>query len=389
MNQKVIKLLKLVLLMVGSGIFGFILMTIVIKFLPDEIKYLEGDGIGGILAIFALLILSYFTVIALHELGHLLTGLAQGFRFYMYIVGFLGVKRDENERIKVYFNTDMQLFGGIAGSFPTQEEPGVLRKMAWVVAAGPLTTLLTGILFTWGAWAMLYNLTPDATSLYKLLNGFLLFSALLSIAIFGATTIPNRTGPFFTDRARFFRLIRGGKAAEIEQAMFELITLSYAGKRYRDLNKLSIELIKTDSSQMMQSISDYYAYYYHLDRKEYELALYYVKEMEKVSGEMPASLKNEYLREAAFSYAFITKDLENAQKCWHAVEKFYEKQESVSVLRTKIALHLVQNQADQAAVLLQKAYTKLGDHPTKGTDLLEKDLLEQLQLQFTSATVSV
>lgn len=382
MKQQWLKTAKLILLIVLSGAVGFFLMTGMLAILPDQITHLKGGGAEGVLAIFVLLFLSYFTVVSLHELGHLLAGLAQGFKFYMYVVGFLGVRRDENDRVEFYLNKDMQLFGGIAGSFPVKEEANVLRKMAWVVAAGPLTTLFTGIIFTVAAFAMLYQLTADATAFEKLLSGFLLFSAFMSAAIFLATTLPNRTGPFFTDRARFFRLIRGGKAAEVEQAVFELITLSYIGKRYRDLDKAKIELLKTDPSKMMQSVSDFYHYYYHLDRQEYEQALAYARQLEQDSAEMPASLKNEYLREAAFSYAFIAKDTEKARQAWQVVQKLYDKLETVSVSRTKTALLLAQNQPDQARILLNKALSKLGDKPQKGTDLLEKDLLEQLQQQL-------
>ncbi len=382
MNQKFTKVLKLMLLMLVSGAFGFFLMRGMLTLLPDQIKYLKGDGFGGVLVIFALLILSYFTTVALHELGHLLTGLAQGFRFYMYIVGFLGVKRDENEQVQFYFNTDLQLFGGIAGCFPTHDDPSNLRKMAWVVAAGPLTSLLTGALFTWGAFAMLHQLNPDSTVLHKIFTGFFIFLAFMSIAIFAATTLPSRTGPFFTDRARFFRLIRGGKTAQIEQAIMQIIAFSYSGKRFRDLDFTKIQLIESDPSPVMHSISNYYAYYYYLDLQAFEQALAYAKKMEQASAALPISLKNEYLREAAFCYAFVEKNAEKALAAWEAVKKQVEKSESVSVLRTKIALLLIQNQVESAQHLLQKAFAKLGASPSKGADLLEKDLLEQLQQQM-------
>lgn len=389
MNQNVTKVLKLMLLMVLSGALGFFLMRGILAILPDQIKYLKGDGISGMLLVFLLLLLSYFTVVALHELGHLLTGLAQGFRFYMYVVGFLGIKRNENERIQFYLNTDLQLFGGIAGSFPTHDDPSNLRKMAWVVAAGPLTSLLTGAVFTWGAFAMLQQLTPDSAVLYKIFIGFLIFLAFMSIAIFAATTIPSRTGPFFTDRARFFRLIRGGKTAQIEQAVMQLIAFSYSGKRFRDLDLPKIQLIESDASPVMHGISNYYAYYYYLDLQEFEQALLYAKKMEQASDGMPVALKNEYLREAAFCYAFIEKDTEKALATWKSIEKFFEKNKSVPVLRTKIALLLAQDQVESAQHLLQKAFAQLGDPPSKGMDLLEKDLLEQLQRQMRMSQASL
>jgi hypothetical protein len=389
MNPKVIKVIKVISLSLLGAALGFAVMSGIIMFLPEQLKYLEGSGISFILAIAIIMILSYFVVIALHELGHLLTGLAQGFKFYLYVVGFLGIGRDEHDRVKVYFNKDMQLFGGIAGSFPTQNESNVLRKMAWVVAAGPLTSLLSAVLFGMITYSLIYGLTAESTVVYKLGTGFLLFSTFLSFAIFCATTIPSRTGPFFTDRARFFRLIRGGKAAEIEQATLELITLSYTGKRYQDLDLAKIDLIQSDPNPMIRSIGEYYAYFYHLDRQEYNLAHTYVEKLEQASAEMPAMLKNEYIREAAFSYAFVRKDAEKANTLWQNVQQVYDKQEVVPTWRTKIALAMVNNNYEQVAALLQKAFTKLGEHPKKGPDLLEKDLLQQMQAQATAMMANV
>ncbi|MFN7119651.1 MAG: M50 family metallopeptidase [Saprospiraceae bacterium] len=382
MNATLLKTLKFIFLIIISGAAGYFAMIGVIAILPEQIEYLMNGGGVGAIAVFLLIIISYFMVTALHELGHLLAGLAQGFYFYLYVVGFLGIKRDENERVKVYFNTDMQLFGGIAGSFPTTDDPKNLRKMAWTVAAGPLTSLITAILFGLVAFSLVNQLTPDASGWYKLVTGFLLISALLSFAIFAATTIPSRTGPFFTDRARFFRLIHGGKAAQIERAIMQLIAFAYSGKRYRDLNIETIQLIETDDSPVMHTISDYYAYYYYLDRKEYAQAFHYGQKMEQTAANLPALSKNDYLREATFCYAFIKKDAAKALQVWQLVEKFYDKQESVPALRTKVALHLVQNQFEPARQLLDKAVSKLGNAVTKGTDILEKELLEQLTIQL-------
>lgn len=389
MNQKWKKALKLFSFAILGGLLGFALMRGIIRILPNQIEYLKGGGIWGVVAILILMVSSYFTVVALHELGHLLTGLANGFKFYLYVVGFLGIRRDEHDHIKVYFNKDMQLFGGIAGSFPTQHESNVLRKMAWIVAAGPLTSLITGVLFTWASFSMIYGLTADSILGYKLLCGFLIICTFFSFSIFAATTIPSRTGPFFTDRARFFRLIRGGKAAEIEQATLELITLSYTGKRYQDLNWKQIELVQTDPAPIMRSVGEYYAYFYYLDLCEYDLAHDYAVKLEESSTEMPTMLQNEYLREAAFSYAFVKKDVEKAEICWQRVQKTFENQEVVNIWRVKAALAIAKNNFDVAEDFLQKALAKVGTHPKKGADILEKDLLEQLQKQSVHSKAAI
>jgi len=65
--------------------------------------------------VFGLLPVVLPIVVAINELGHLITGLLQGFRFQMYVVRPLGIKRDErSERIVGYINKDLNLIGGLA-----------------------------------------------------------------------------------------------------------------------------------------------------------------------------------------------------------------------------------------------------------------------------------
>ena len=40
-----------------------------------------------------------FLVLAVHEFGHLLTGLFQGFQLQFFVIGFLGIKRKDSNSI--------------------------------------------------------------------------------------------------------------------------------------------------------------------------------------------------------------------------------------------------------------------------------------------------
>lgn len=120
-----------------------------------------------------------FLSLAVHELGHLITGLVQGFKFHLYVVGFLGIKRDDNDRIKVYLNTDFNYFGGIAATLPIGKHPDNVKKFANLVIAGPLASLL---------FAMLCGLLSFlSTSLW---HSFWQVGSLISLMTFLATTLP-------------------------------------------------------------------------------------------------------------------------------------------------------------------------------------------------------
>ncbi len=89
--------------------------------------------------------LLYFLVVAVHELGHLLTGLAMGYEFYLYVVAFFGLRREDDGSIKPYFNKDVGSFGGVAATFPKANQEFRADDFSKVVIAGPIVSLVLAI----------------------------------------------------------------------------------------------------------------------------------------------------------------------------------------------------------------------------------------------------
>lgn len=139
---------------------------------------------------------SAFLVILVHELGHLAGGWIAGFRFALLIVGPLQLERT-GDNVRLRFNRQLALWGGIAVCLPTSTAD-LRRKMATMVIAGPVASLLLALL------ALPLTLISPA----------FLFIAVLSAGITLVTGIPARTGPFYTDGARVRMLFQGGPEAE-------------------------------------------------------------------------------------------------------------------------------------------------------------------------------
>jgi hypothetical protein len=91
---------------------------------------------------FTLVLLALLTALAVHELGHLVAGLLGGFRFQLFVVGLLGVKRTP-AGIRVFLNRDVGLMGGVAATVPVAQDPVNKRKFAWMLLSGPLASLLS------------------------------------------------------------------------------------------------------------------------------------------------------------------------------------------------------------------------------------------------------
>lgn len=178
--------------------------------------------------------LSMFVVLGIHELGHLITGLIKGFKFDLYVVGPLGIKR-ENNKIKIYLNKNLGYYGGVAGTSPKENHPDNAKKFAQILLAGPITSLLFSVLCF-----LLVN--PVGKPF-----GIVLFTAgAISLGIFIVTTIPARTGMFFTDRKRYQRLVKPGKEQDVELAILRIMGSFSKDNSYKDISQHDIETLISD-----------------------------------------------------------------------------------------------------------------------------------------------
>ncbi|MCB0532677.1 MAG: hypothetical protein KDD14_10810 [Saprospiraceae bacterium] len=312
--------------------------------------------------------------LAFHELAHLLTGLAQGFRFQLFVAGFFGVRRHpENDTIQLYFNTDMQLFGGVAATLPRAQTNDLARRFARVVLAGPLGSLSLVLLGSLTTWA----LSDGASLSIRYLAYFSLVSAVVSAALFLATTLPRRTGMFFTDRARYFRLISGGKTAQIEQAMLELIAFFQAGKPLEAIDMAQVDLIREDPDYALYA--DYYAFYHHMATGNTQKALGAAERLSQLADTMPVAFRAEFWKEVCFAAAYLRQDAAAANEWWAKIERQLAKRGDVPVLRLKAALHLVNGRMEEARRLARQGLDQLAQKTMRnGSEQLEFRLLEAL-----------
>ncbi|PTM09230.1 MAG: hypothetical protein DA408_18895 [Bacteroidetes bacterium] len=227
-------ILELVVLVLAvGGLMGFLLSTDLFDFPKPEGWVQKSILIGGVLVM-------GIVALGLHELGHLLAGLGQGFQFQLFVVGPLGIKR-EDDRIKVYLNKDLGAFGGMAATSPVTDDPANARKFARLILAGPLASVVFGGLLL---GASLLVPTP--------FNILLFTGGAISLAVFLATTIPSQTGMFFTDRKRYQRLTTPGKDQEVELALLRIMGRYAQDNSYRNVALQDIETMAADDLPFIQ-----------------------------------------------------------------------------------------------------------------------------------------
>jgi hypothetical protein len=243
--------------MVGGAVFG----ALAAYFLVGSAPKLE-LGVAGKLAMAAVVVISFPLFVGVHELGHLLGGMAVGFRPLLFMVGPLRVERT-GDRFSTKLTFKGAMFGGLAACAP-MDTRDLRRRTLWLIAGGPLASLVTGILFL--------TLRPllDAPPLP---DALLLVSGLVSLLIWMIASIPGTAGGFYSDGARIIRLLRGGPDVEREVAVIAIMGLSMGGARPREW---SPELVARGAAGEPDTIfgvaGRLYAHMYEVDHGRVEAA---------------------------------------------------------------------------------------------------------------------
>ncbi len=252
---------KIAVQMLGGMLVGAAVGVLGAHYLADSMPKL-GLGPAGKMAMAAAAVIAFPLLVGLHELGHLLGGIAVGFRPLLFMVGPLRIERD-GERFRTKLSFKGAMFGGLAACAPTDTRD-LRRRTLWLIAGGPLASVAGGAFFLGLRPLLSAPPVPDA---------LLLIAGLVSLLIAVIACIPGNAGGFYSDGARIVRLLRGGADVEREVAVIAIMGLSMGGARPRDW---SPELVARASAGEPDTIfgvaGRLYAYSHELDRGRVDAA---------------------------------------------------------------------------------------------------------------------
>jgi hypothetical protein len=197
-------------------------------------KFLPRNKIEAIIY-FPMLIIAPLFALTIHELGHLVTGLAFGQKLKLFVVAFFGL-RDEDGKTKIFFNKNLSFFGGIAATAPKTEKDINPNTFSKILIAGPIFSFLYFFI------CIIVFFQFDSY-----FNSFFALSGLTSFGLFLATTLPEKSGIMFTDRKRFQRLNSKGVTQDAEIAMYELLSKSIIDNSFKNIDIEKTALLDKDS----------------------------------------------------------------------------------------------------------------------------------------------
>ncbi len=228
-----------------------------------------------ILAVILMVIPSYFIVVSIHELGHILTGLFHGFKFYLFVIGPIGLKRNEQDKVVLYLEKNPTLWGGVCAVLPKTQDFENLKAYARFIIAGPLFTLVFG-----GIILCLLLLIG---------HQFLLLLGAMSVAISIATLIPSRSGAFYSDGGRWLRIVRNTRARAVELALFKLVQSAVAYQSYAHIKLADTRPLIDSEDHREQYIGHLYAMNYYKEHGNTAMEEKHRMELKDLEPKVPKS----------------------------------------------------------------------------------------------------
>lgn len=305
------------------------------------------------------LVLAELLMVLLHELGHTGAGLALGMKLRAFIVGpFQWQKREGKWKFR--FNA-ASLFssGGATALVPTDPRQAQWRHI-WMIAAGPLVTLVSGLIALWATLTAPSQPWADAWL-------FLACLATLSLLVGMLNLVPFQTNQTYSDGAYLFQLLRGGPWADYHRAMSIVASSLVTSLRPRDYD---IDAIQRASAWMTAGMRALllrcYASYYYLDHGEFHKAGQALEKAESIYDESVHDMRTELHTIFIIDEAFLHRDATAARVWWDRMEAKKPTRLNFDYWLAKAALLWIEGRLDQSEEAWREASALAQQLPTAG-----------------------
>ena len=353
-----------------GGIIGFLMAYF--NQPPPEFKIVKAPGLYK-LSLLPIVVLVSWLAIAIHELGHVLAGLSQGFEFRFISVGPTMLEK-EGEKMKFKWNTNFNNYGGLALCLPKRNH-NLTKRFAFFAVGGPMASLIWGLV----TLAISQIVTLDTTLFWGyLMDSFLFFSYFLSFIIFMGTIIPFRSGNFYSDGARIKNLLGGGFKAEVEATFLEHVANTTAGVRPGLQEPKQVQaIIDHQDDHPMKPIFHVVLYHHFLDINSLSEAEHHLKAYTAGADNFHEGYRANIWLENAWFQVRVYNNSVLAKEFFHR-EKFGVIISKSLILRAEAGIAYAEGHRDLAISKAQAAISELGTARDKGLAVAEKEWLESL-----------
>jgi hypothetical protein len=309
----------------------------------------------------------------LHELGHASAAIALGMRLRAFIVGPFQF-RLRGGKWKFKFVLSKILGGGGAmGAVPTDPKQPVWREVL-MIAAGPLASLLTGVV------ALTAALTAG-DQFYESYWEFLGIIGLLGTLSFVINLVPMRPEALYSDGARIYQLLSGGRWAKIHRVETFVQATLVTPLRPRDYDMEAIECAGREFTQGAPAVwLRMLATSHYIDCGDLALARQANAEAESIFLASQPDLNPAFCASLALEAVLLRRDATAARQWFEraAANKSIMSEYPTDYWLAQAALQWVENRTEEARASSKKAEEFSRTFPTTGAYNYDRHLCKLL-----------
>lgn len=310
--------------------------------------FLMSDGLLPIILILIAILIS----IASHEFGHAIAGLALGMKLCVFIIGpFQWRIRDGRWKFQ-FLPAKFFSAGGATALVPTNPLQSQWRDI-FMIAAGPLMSLLTGLI------ALIAALTAKGMP-YENVWELLALVTTVSLMMFVRNLIPSQLNAqhmaSYSDGAQIYQLLRGGSWADLHRVLNLVASSAVTPLRPRDFGIESIQQASLSFTQGRYALLlRLFASYYFLDCGKISHANEEIAGAERIYLESAADIPAELHTDFIFSKAILSRDAAGARQWWDRMEAKKPTHLGVDYWLARSALSWIEGRKDDARAAWEKA----------------------------------
>jgi hypothetical protein len=307
------------------------------------------------LQIFAALLI----VIVVHEAGHAVVGQLFGMKLRAFIVGpFQWRIRDGRWNFQ-FLPSKLLSAGGAASLVPTRPNQPPSHEV-WMIAAGPLAGLLTGLI------ALAVALTATG-SLYRQYWELLAMVSTLSLVTFAANLIPMCPEGTYSDGAQIYQLLRGGPWAELHRVFSIVASTLVTPVRPKDFDIQAIQRVSNSFPDGQQALRlRLVASYHFLDCGMIIEAGRALSEAEEIYHRSASEIPAEWHTDFVFGRAFLHRDAAGARLWWDRMEAKKPTHFGVDYWLAKSALYWIEGHKEETREAWEKGNLLAHELPSAG-----------------------
>jgi len=314
---------------------------------------------------------AFLVAVALHEMGHVLGGMVFGMKVRGFAVGPLQWRVRDGRWTFQFHVAGILGGGGAAAIVPSNPNQSRWRDVC-MIAAGPLMSLLTGEVALWMV------LTAKGKP-WEPFSEFFAALATICLVAFGANLIPIRSKGGYSDGARIYQLVRGGKWVDIHRAYSIVSSTQVTSLRPRDYDIPTIQRALHALTHGRQALLlKLFMVSHYMDCENFADARKALAEAEALYDHLALDIPVELQMGFVFNHAFLRRDKLKARQWWDRMFARKPAHLGVEYWLAQSALLWVENSPQPAYEAWQKGFGLVQELPQSGSSAFDRHRYELL-----------